>query len=234
MDVLVKPCDMLFNYILDTRSFPAQWSKGVVVPIYKKGDTGDPNNYRDITLVSCFGKLFTHVINNRLKRWAVDIEVIYDAQFGFKSDYSTVDAIFILQCQIERKIREREKLYCAFVDLKRAFDSVYRDGLWFKLIKSGIDGKLLSIIRLMYSETKSCVKHFGTLSEFFSSDVGLLQGDVISPMLFSLFLNDIEMSLQRTASVGITLEQLSLYLLMFAYDAVIFFGKYRGFTVLIR
>ena len=86
----------------------------------------------------------------------------------------------------------------------------------------------------MYSEAKSCVKQFGTLSEFFSSDVGLLQGDVISPMLFSLFLNDIEMSLQSTASAGITLEQLSLYLLMFAYDAVIFFGKYRGFTVLIR
>lgn len=233
MDILVKPCEMLFNYILDTRSFPVQWSKGVVVPIYKKGDTGDPNNYRGITLVSCFGKLFTHVINNRLKRWAVDNEVISDAQFGFKSDYSTVDAIYILQSLIERKIRERKKLYCAFVDLKRAFDSIYRDGLWFKLIKSGIDGKLLSIIRSMYSEAKSCVKQFGTLSEFFSSDVGLLQGEVISPILFSLFLNDIEMSLQSNASAGVTLEQLSLYLLMFADDAVFFSESIEGLQSLL-
>ena len=98
-------------------------------------------------------------------------------------------------------------------------------------LKSGIDGKLLSIIRSMYRDAKSCVKQFGTLSEFFSSDVGLLQGEVISPILFLLFLNDIEMSLQSNASAGIILEQLSCYLLMFADDAVLFFGKYRGFTV---
>lgn len=114
------------------------------------------------------------------------------------------------------------------MDLKRAFDSVYRDGLWYKLINSGIDGKLLSIIRSMYNEAKSCVKQFNTLSEFFSSNVGLLQGEVISPILFSLFLNDIEISLQSSMDAGITLEQISIYLLMFADDAVIFSETIEG------
>ena len=74
----------------------------------------------------------------------------------------------------------------------------------------------------MYNQAKSCVKYFGTLSDFFKCDVGLLQGEVLLPILFSLFLNDIEMYLQAGANAGITLNQLSIYLLMFADDAVIF------------
>ena len=80
----------------------------------------------------------------------------------------------------------------------------------------------------MYNQAKSCVKHFGTLSDFFKCDVGLLQGEVLSPILFSLFLNDIEMYLQADANAGITLDQLSIYLLMFADDAVIFSETIEG------
>ena len=94
-------------------------------------------------------------------------DTITDAKFGFKPDHSTVDAIFILQVLNNKKIRNRKKLYCVFVDLRRAFDSIYRDGLWLKLLKSGIEGKILSIIRSMYSQAKSCVKHFGSLYDFF-------------------------------------------------------------------
>ena len=99
---------------------------------------------------------------------------------------------------------------------------MYRNGLWFKLIKNGVDGKLLRIIRSMYSQVKSCVRHFGSLSDFFKCDVGLLQGEIISPILFSLFLADIETFLQIDADAGSTLEQISIYLLMFADDAVFF------------
>ena len=80
----------------------------------------------------------------------------------------------------------------------------------------------------MYNQAKSCVKHFGTLSDFFKCDVGLLQGEVLSPILFSLFLNDIEMYLQADANAGITLDQLSIYLLIFADDAVIFSETIEG------
>ena len=74
----------------------------------------------------------------------------------------------------------------------------------------------------MYSQVKSCVRHFGSLSDFFKCDVGLLQGEIISPILFSLFLADIETFLQIDADAGSTLEQISIYLLMFADDAVFF------------
>ena len=208
--------------------FPSIWAEGIIVPIFKKGDKNDPANYRGITLVSCLGKLFNNILNERLKSWATENNVITDAQFGFKADHSTVDAIFILQSLIDKKIKNKKKLYCAFVDLKRAFDSVYRNGLWFKLIKNGVDGKILKIIRSMYSQAKSCVRHFGSLSDFFKCDVGLLQGEIISPILFSLFLADLETFLQIDADAGITLEQISIYLLMFADDAVIFSETVEG------
>ena len=100
------------------------------------------------------------------------------------------------------------------MDFKRAFDSVYRMGLWFKMIKSGIDGKLFQLIRSIYMDVKSCIKSMNSLSDFFKSDIGLLQGEVLSPFLFSLFINDLELHLQQNADAGLTLDQLSIYLLM--------------------
>ena len=220
-DLLVEPIQILFNKILQTGVFPAQWATGLIVPIYKKGDADDTNYYRGITLISCFAKLFTSVISNRLKIWEQENEISTDAQFGFKTNHSTNDAIFILKYLIDKNLNSKKKLYCAFIDLKKAFDSVSRTSLWYKLIKCGIDGKLLKLIRSLYSEIKLRVKNLNSLSDLYSCELGLLQGEILSPFLFSIFLNDIEMHLGQNIQDGITLEQLQLYLLLFADDAVL-------------
>ena len=77
--ILLEPLEILFNKIFESGKFPTDWSTGITVPIHKKGDVNDPNNYRGITLVSCFAKLFTTILNNRLKQWSLDNEVITDA-----------------------------------------------------------------------------------------------------------------------------------------------------------
>ena len=171
INMLIGPLEIAFNYVLNKNSFPKQWTKGMILPIHEKGNSNDPSNYRGITLVSCFGKLFTVIINERLKKWALENETMSDAQFGFKADYSTVDAIFILQSLIDNTINSKKKLYACFIDLKRAFDSVYRNGLWYKMIKNGIDGKMFNLIRSIYSEVMSCVKNINTFSDFFKSDL---------------------------------------------------------------
>ncbi len=75
----------LFNTILNTGIVPESWTVGIIKPIYKKnGDINDPGNYRPITLLSCFGKLFTAVINNRLTKFAEENDVIRDSQAGFR------------------------------------------------------------------------------------------------------------------------------------------------------
>ena len=212
----------VFNKILESRSFPAQCSTDLIVPLHKKGSYDDVNNYRGITLISCFAKLFTSILNNRLKLWSSVTDTSSDAQFGFKSDHSTIDAIFILKYLIDKQLQDKKMLYCAFIDLKKAFDSVSRTSLWYKMIKSGIDGKLFDIIRSMYENIKLRVKCLSSLSDLFSCDVGLLQGEMISPFLFASFINDIELNLQENLNDGISIEQLQLYLLLFADDAVIF------------
>ena len=87
---------------------------------------------------------------------------------------------------------EKKKLFCAFIDYKKAFDSVQRGLLWGKLLKSDVNGKVLHVIRDMYAKAKSCVKTRHGLSQFFVSNVGLRQGEILSPLLFSLFLNDLK------------------------------------------
>ena len=98
---------------------------------------------------------------------------------------------------------------------------VSRTALWYKLIKSGIDGKVFNLIRSLYDQIKLRVKCLNSLSDLYSCDLGLLQGEILSPFLFSVFLDDVEMHLGKHIQDGITLDQLQLYLLLFADDAVL-------------
>ena len=81
-----------------------------------------------------------------------------------------MDAIFLLKAFIDKQLSTKKKLYCCYIDLMKCYDSIYRNGLWYKLIKSGINGRLLKIIRSMYDEVKLCVRHMGTLSDFFNCE----------------------------------------------------------------
>ena len=112
-------------------------------------------------------------------------------------------------------------MYVCFVDLKRCFDSINRNALWYKLYKSGINGKLLRIIRDMYGKVKSCVIHCNSYSEYFEYAVGLRQGEVMSPILVSLFMEDLELFLQDTCNSGLLFDDVILILLLFADDMCI-------------
>ncbi|XP_053380331.1 uncharacterized protein LOC128548841 [Mercenaria mercenaria] len=126
----------LFNLVFDHGIIPESWTIGHIKPIYKnKGSPESPENYRPISLLSCFGKLFTCILNNRLTKYADKNNLIHETQAGFRKSYSTVDNIFILKSLIDIVQANKKKLFCCFVDFKQAFDSVWRVGLWQKLIK---------------------------------------------------------------------------------------------------
>ena len=165
----------LFNRILDNGQIPESWTIGMITPIYKnKGDKGDFNNYRGITLLSCLGKLFTSVINTRLNRFANETNLINENQTGFRKAYSTLDHIFLLKNFVDIFVTNgNQKLYCAFVDYKKAFDTVWRSALWHKLVQSGITGKMYNVIVNMYNNIKSCVSNDGNISDYFLSFNGV-------------------------------------------------------------
>ena len=185
----------LFNNVLNTGIFPEIWVKSIIIPVFKKGDINDPKNYRGISLVSHIGKFFTTLINKRLLEWSDQNNILTDAQFGFRPGFGSTDAIFALHSLINSTLRKGKRLYCCFVDYSNAFDSVSHYKLWQKLVRIGITGKLFNVIKSMYSKLKYCVKLNGKCSEFFNCSYGLMQGESLSPLLFSLYVNDMEIEL---------------------------------------
>ena len=227
-DILLPFLEEIFNKILASGHFPKSWALAVLIPVFKKGDSSDPANYRGISLVSNLAKLFTSIINSRLIKWSENNDIITDAQFGFRPGSSTVDAIYSLLTLVQKALFKKKRLYCCFVDYKQAFDSVTRLNLWLKLSRVGITGKLLSVLKSMYSTVKVCVKVDGFYSEQFTSSVGLMQGEVLSPILFSLYVNDFEMEFLRNSNIPYEVQDLSLFLLMYADDMILFSDSVIG------
>ena len=168
------------------------------MPLYKnKGERSDPDNYRGITLLSCMGKLFTALLNYRLTKYLDATGTIGDEQAGFRHGYSTIDHIFTLHAIIDLYLRRGKRLYIAFIDYRKAFDFVDRVSLWDKMIAMGINGNFLHIIYNLYEKAKSCVKSEGRLSDYFTCNTGVRQGENLSPLLFSIFLNDFEKHISK-------------------------------------
>ena len=213
---------VLFNKIFDTGYFPESWSKGYIVPLHKKGKLDDVSNFRGITLLSALGKIFTRILNNRLTDWAEEYYVYVKAQAGFRSNMSTVDNIFVLHGIINHLLNKGEKLFCAFVHFTKAFDYVVRDIIWFKLIKLGVRGKILDIIRSMYQNVKSKVKYDNSISTSFECSLGVRQGECLSPFLFAMCLNDLEDEFYLKGSNGIDIGMLKIFLLLYADDIINF------------
>ena len=136
----------LFNLVLFFDKTPNEWSIGMIKPIYKqKGSSDDPNNYRGITILSCFGKLSTSVINNRLVEYFDENITIGPEQAGFRAGHSTVDHVFTFHCITDSFLAKKKRLYCLFIDYEKAFDRAERAFLWQKLLDSGVDGRIQTV-----------------------------------------------------------------------------------------
>ena len=183
----------LFTFILFSGKTPNEWSIGMIKPIYKqKGSCYDPNNYRGITILSCFGKLFTGVINNRLVEYFDEDTTIGPEQAGFRAGHSTVDHVFTLHCIIDFFSAKKKRLYCLFIDYQKAFDRVERAFLWQKRLDSGVDGCILTVIKDVYRKAKSCVKTGNVCSDYFLLLFRRSPGENLSPVLFAIYLNDLQ------------------------------------------
>ncbi|MEW8547650.1 MAG: reverse transcriptase domain-containing protein [Candidatus Thiodiazotropha sp.] len=134
--------------------------------------------------MSCLGKLFTLIINNRLKSFAEKFNLIESQQAGFRANHSTVNNIFMIKSLIDLAKTNKNKLFCCFIDFQQAFDTVWRQGLWTKLDHSKINGKCLNIIRSMYENIKSKIQVNDKSSVYFPCCNGVRQGENLSPFYF--------------------------------------------------
>ena len=137
--------------------------------------------------------MFTSVINNRLNTYAENHDIIITSQSGFRKQYSTVNNLFIIKSLADIVKSSKKMLYCCFVDFKQAFDTVWRNGHWTKLLKNQINGKCFNVIYNLYKDIKSKVTTQQGSSNYFTCNIGVRQGKNLSPFLCSIFSNDIEM-----------------------------------------
>ena len=132
----------MYQKVFDSEQFPEDWSRGLIFPLFKGGPEEfklDPNKYRGITLLSIVGKTYTAVLNRRLSDYCETKCIFVDEQAGFRRERSTIDQIFILTEII--KHRRPKPTFCAFIDVAKAYDKVWRDGLWYKCGRQVFGGK---------------------------------------------------------------------------------------------
>ena len=183
----------------------------------------NPSNYRGISISSCLGKLFTSVINNRITEFVYTNHLIKFNQIGFRKGYRTADHVFVMKTLIDNYLNKGKKLYLCFVDFAKAYDSVWRKGLFYKLIGYGFSVKILKLLKSMYSNITTGVRLSNGITDLFQSKIGVRQGCNLSPMLFNLFINDIVASVgngQNTLYLPGKLNNISINCLLYADDLV--------------
>ena len=205
----------LFNAMLRLETVPAQWRKGLIVNLFKGGDTADTDNYRPITLLCTVGKLFCRIINNRFVKHIT----LHEGQAGFVKGESCADNLYCVSEVLMQRHQQRTPTYALYLDVKKAFDTVWRDGLWYKLWHKGVQGKLWRLLQNMYAKTRSAVLVNGRPSAEFPVSQGTAQGCTLSPTLFDVFVDDLLESVQASG-LGVEFAGSLLAALMFADDFI--------------
>ena len=177
--------------ILNTGVYPEAWRDNFIKPIVKGGSCNDPSNYRGIALTSTLSKLFARVLYNRLQAYLEQNELITREKIGFRQGSQTSDNLFTLKTMIDNMFKKKKYLYVCFVNFRKAFDLVNRNALLYKLQQYNINGNFFNIIKSMYKEVRFSVKIGNTIIPPFMPSVGVKQGCVLSPTLFSMYINDV-------------------------------------------
>lgn len=226
------------NNCWNTCNFPVEWSKIVICPIFKKGDPKEPSNYRPISLLNTGLKLFTMLMSNRLNQWCEERKCVSDYQAAYRKNYGCDDHIFVLNSALQANTSKKRKVFALFIDLSKAFDSVRHDKLWSKLVAIGISSKFLKNIQCIYANAKAQIRTKYGISNNFPLLNSVFQGETLSPKLFTLFIEDIVGTLNRSGITSIKIGEAEINILLYADDMIVLaynvFDLQAKINVLIR
>ena len=221
-EAMIRGLHAVLTAVWQSGTIPPDWKRGLVVPIWKgKGDRQDCNNYRGITLLSVPGKVLAHLLLMRIRNQLLMYQ--RPEQSGFTPGKSTTDRILALRVLVERRREFRQGMLAAYVDLKKAFDSVHREALWDLLRLRGIPARIIDLLTGLYSGTESAVKCGGAgVSSFFPVNSGVRQGCVLAPSLFNTCMDWVLGRAVDRSHCGASVGNTKVTDLVFADDAVIF------------
>jgi len=221
INLIAEPLSKLINISFANGYFPDVLKIARVCPVFKCGDKSEFTNYRPISILPSFSKVFEKLMYTRLTNYLTKHSVLYKNQFGFRSNHSTLMAIIEMVDKITDAIDKKEYSVGVFVDLSKAFDTLDHNILLYKLQHYGVRGVALEWFKSYLDKRTQFVDYNGTNSSYLKIKCGVPQGSILGPLLFLLYMNDI-------ASVSKILN-----LILFADDTNIFLSN-RNLTTLIQ
>ena len=208
---LCKPLQLVFQNILRTSIFPDQWKEANVTPVHKKKDKQTVSNYRPISLLPIFAKVFERIIYKNLYNFLTTNKLITKNQSGFTPGDSGTNQLLSLIHDVHVAFDDSSclEVRSVYLDMSKAFDKVWHEGLLFKLKQNGIEGNLLALLTNYLSNRRQRAVLNGKSSEWAPIFSGVPQGSVLGPLLFLLFINDLEAGI--TSQIRFFADDTSLY-----------------------
>jgi hypothetical protein len=209
-ELFIVPLCHILNLSLNNGYFPDPLKLAQVTPVFKSGNKQHIGNYRPVSVLPLFSKIFERVMYCRLLSFLTKHNILYDYQFGFREKHSTNLALIHLVNKILQSWENGNIVIGLFLDLSKAFDTVNHDILLGKLCKYGIRGVALNWFRSYLSNRKQFVKINNMKSDILNINCGIPQGSILGPLLFLIYVNDMQSISKK------------LYFLLFADDTNVF------------
>ena len=194
---------MMYKVIHQSEWIGDDWKVKEVKLIHKGKSRKTLENYRGIAITSNVAKLFSRIWIRRLEQVVEEKNILGEFQGGFRKRRNTLGNAFILTTLMERaRKKKNSNLNIAFVDLRKAFASIWREGLWEVLRESKLGGKFLNITREMYRGSKRKIEVCKSHTPWIPYQSGIKQGCVFSPMLFAIFLSELLIRLSKMTGLS--------------------------------
>ena len=207
---IVPSLTKLINLSLKHCRVPNIWKIANVLPLFKKGDRCDMNNYRPVSILPCASKILERIVFKSVFNYFRDNHLLSPHQSGFMPGDSTVNQLTYLYHTFAKALDERKKVQIVFCDISKAFDRCWHDGILFKLEALGVGGHILLWFKDYLSNRRQRVTVRGQSSDIGLIEAGVPQGSVLGPLLFLVYINDLPSGIRSNVK-------------LFADDATLYF-----------